>query len=493
MKLCFYQRLALSLVAVFMLVVAMFFVTTNHFQHLTRSEAEQQLHLELAGHLVADNPLLSKGLYDKQALQNLFHTLMLLGPSFEFYYLDPTGRVLTHSAENGALARAEVALAPIEDVLKQRMPLPVFGDDPKSIDASKIFSVAPVMAGEELRGYVYVILGSEKYDSILSGLQGSQSMREFALFMGSCLIFLLISLLVLFKYFTAPLRRLSDDMTKVTEADFQLDTAQLSLHQWRAESENEVHKLGHICNAMLARLNKQFADLKATDTNRRLLLTDLAHDLRTPLANLQGYIETLSLNNHTLSDADRKRFIDISLKNARNLKRLLDQIFELAYLEGGQITLNHEPLVVGELLHDVAAKFHDAASVQHLQINVAPQHLETLINTDIEKLERVLTNLLENAVRHSPQSGQIDLRVRAEQDTVFVEVSDCGVGISEEEQAFIFDARYQAKNAKKDPLVHTGLGLAISKQLTKVLGSDLTVESELGKGTTFRLALARSA
>ncbi|MFT5674720.1 MAG: hypothetical protein ACI808_000644, partial [Paraglaciecola sp.] len=101
MKLCFYQRLALSLVAVFMLVLAGFFWATGQLQSQTKQEAEQKLHLDLAKHLVADNPLLQEGVYDYEALKNLFHTLMILGPSFEFYYLDAQGNILTYSAEKG--------------------------------------------------------------------------------------------------------------------------------------------------------------------------------------------------------------------------------------------------------------------------------------------------------------------------------------------------------------------------------------------------------
>ena len=111
-KLCFYQRMALSLVAVFILVVAVFFWTTGYFQHLTRSEAEQKLHLGLAEHLVGDNPLLKQGVYNYDALENLFHTLMLLGPNFEFYYLDPEGKVLTYSAEAGKVKRERVDMMP---------------------------------------------------------------------------------------------------------------------------------------------------------------------------------------------------------------------------------------------------------------------------------------------------------------------------------------------------------------------------------------------
>jgi signal transduction histidine kinase len=493
MKLCFYQRLALSLVAVFMLVLAGFFWATGQLQSQTKQEAEQKLHLELAKHLVGDNPLLQEGVYDYEALKNLFHTLMILGPSFEFYYLDAEGKILTFSAEKGKVKRDKVELAPLLELIDGSDAYPLLGDDPRDTGKQKIFSAAPVYNNGLLQGYLYVIIGGEIYDSILAGLQDSQSMREFALFIGAGLIILLVALLGLFRFFTAPLRRLSADMLTIRAADFNREKTPRNLAQWDGSSSNEVHKLGHAFTEMLAYIDNQFEQLQQIDSKRRILLADLSHDLRTPLANLQGYIETLALNADSLSVADRNRFVDISLKNAKNLKHLIDQIFELAYIEGGQVTLHQESFPLGELLHDVAAKFALKAKHKNISLSVTPAQFEYQVFADIGKLERVLTNLLENAIRHTPEHGQIVINVSAlrdlVQDKLRVDIRDSGIGISDKEIAFIFDARYQATNTESDNCVHAGLGLAISRKLMALLESDLLVESQLGKGTCFSFEL----
>lgn len=489
LKLCFYQRLALSLVVVFIVVVAMFFWTTNYFQQQTQMEAEQKLHMSLAEHLARDNPLLSEGVYDYNGLSNLFHTLMVLGPSFEFYYLDPQGKILTYSAQSGKVIRDTVGLEPILSMLQGSPSLPIVGDDPRHSNVQKIFSAAPVYKNDILQGYLYIIIGSERFDSILSGLKQSQSMREFALFALASSVFLLVALLVLFKYFTRPLKKLSDDMDNIRAAEFHQDRTPIQLQEWRRESHNEVQRLGCAFNDMLKHIDSQFGQLQQIDQQRRLLLADLSHDLRTPLANLQGYIETLALNSDSLSESDRNRFVDISLKNAKNLKRLIDQIFELAYLEGGQVTLNQEAFPLGELLHDVAAKFNLKAQDKEIELRVVPNQFDYHVFADIGKLERVLTNLLENAIRHTPKNGRIDLNVTLHNDKLRIDIKDTGVGISDTEIAFIFDARYQATNTQKDNSVHAGLGLAISKKLMNLIDSDLNVKSELGKGTCFSFEL----
>ncbi len=494
MKFGFYPRLAVCLVGVFMVVMIACFYSTNLLQKRTQQEAEQKLHIGLAEHLVSDNPLLKEGVYDYEALGNLFHTLMILGPSFEFYYLDPEGTILTYSAEPGKVKADAVDIAPIKQLINTDRGFPIEGDDPRNIGLQKIFSAAPVYNNEQLQGYLYVIIGGERYDSIIANLQNSQSMREVALFMFVGLFLLLLALLVLFKYFTTPLRRLSDDMDRVREADFHREKLPPNLAAWNRNSANEIDRLGCAFTDMLTHIDNQFDQLNKIDSQRRVLLADLSHDLRTPLASLQGYIETLALNEDSLSKEDRRHFVDVSLKNAKNLKHLIDQIFELAYLEGGQVTLHQESFPLGELLHDVAAKFELDAKQKNIAIKVIPDHFEYYVFADIGKLERVLTNLIANAIRHTPENGSIDLAVVLHNDKLRVDIRDTGIGISDKEIAYIFDARYQASNTEKDTCSHAGLGLAICKKLMALLNSDLRVESQLGKGTcfSFELTLANS-
>ena len=289
-KLCFYQRLALSLVAVFILIVAVLFWTTSYLQQQTRLEAEQRLHVGLAGHLVEDNPLLSEGVYDYAALKNLFHTLMILGPSFEFYYLDPQGKLITYSAPKDHVISESIDIEPLRNLINDATELPILGDDPKQQGVKKIFSAAPVYHQGQLQGYLYVILGGEIYDSITRNLQFSENWQEWALFALSSLVFLLIALLILFKFFTRPLRILSDDMDRIREAEFHAKRGSVKREKWRRDSHNEVHRLGSAFNDMLDHIDNQFEQLQRIDQQRRVLLTDLSHDFRTPLAKLQGYI-----------------------------------------------------------------------------------------------------------------------------------------------------------------------------------------------------------
>lgn len=488
-RLCFYQRLSVSLVAVFFGVITMFIVASSYLQEAVTHEGEQRLHLSLASHLVHDNPLLKTGVYDYDALKNLFHTLMVLGPSFEFYFVDPSGKILTYSAEQGDVVLTEVDLEPVKTMLNGPSILPLYGTDPKSHTKEKIFSAAPVFNGDKLQGYLYVIIGGAQYDSVVDSLKKNKGIQQFVMVILAGTLFLFFALMLLFRVFTLPLKRLSDDMDLFRKSGFNLANSGVSLLPWKDDSRNEVQRLGYSFNEMLKHIDLQWEKIQSTDAERRSLLADLSHDLRTPLANLQGYVETLAIKGESLLPQERQQFIDISLKNLRNLKRLIDQIFELAYLESGHVKLKKENFLLTELLHDIAAKFTIKTNEKNISLQVDGQHKNAYVHADIEKLERVLTNLLENAIRHTPENGSIEISVSDLKGQVKVCVTDTGIGIAPEEISYIFDARYQASNTERDANSHVGLGLAISQKLVVLLGSKLSVKSELGCGTTFSFCL----
>ncbi|MBU2918247.1 HAMP domain-containing histidine kinase [Psychrosphaera sp. F3M07] len=489
MSLSLYQRIALSLTLAFSIILYLSFLWSSQLQQSTQWESEQRLHLGLAEHLVSDNPLLAEGVYDYDGLKNLFHTLMMLGPSFEFYYLDPTGKVLTYSAEPGKVKRDVVDIKPIQSLISNQTELPILGDDPRNVGKQKIFSAAPVYKDQTLQGYLYMIIGGEIHDSIVKSVQESHSLKDLSIVIVASLGVLLLLLLGLFKFFTAPLNKMAKlikaiDKNTLSQVEIDFDTS--------TDSNNEIHVLATAFNTLIKQVQTQLVQLENIDEHRRVLLADLSHDLRTPLANLQGYIETLSIHGEKLTEQERQKFVNISMRNANNLKRLIDQIFELAYLEGGQVTVQHEPFPLADLLFDVTAKFELKAKQKGVTLQIEPLLTNYLVFADIGKLERVLTNLIENAIRHTQENGDITLSVNALPDQfnkLRLDIRDTGTGINRHEIAHIFDARYRASNALEDKNTHVGLGLAISKKLVALLNSELTVESELGKGTCFSFSL----
>lgn len=500
-----YQRLALTIVASFTLVLSLFYWWTQQLQQASYDEAEQRLHIELADHLAGDNPLLAEGVYDYKALENLFHTLMILGPGFEFYFVDPEGKLLTYSAEPGKVVREHVDLAPIKTLLASSESLPVYGDDPRSEQGRKVFSVAAVNNQDQLQGYLYVIIGGEIADNVLAHINDNNQLWGTAWIMLAALMLLVMVLLGLFKGFTSPLRQLTDDMRLICQSGF--DTAKVPWLAQRATgygqdaqpavfavNDNEVTQLGHSFALMLAQIQSQIEQLNHNDTQRRELLADLSHDLRTPLASLQGYVETILIKGDELSSDERQKYTQVIFKNTQALRQLIDQIFELAYLDGGQVSVNLEQFPIADLMLDITDKFKLKAEDAGVELIIHPprdiNEQDLTVYADIAKLERVMSNLIDNALRHTPKGGKIEILLVKVGERVRVDIKDTGSGISAQDITYIFNARYRASNAVNSKTKHAGLGLAITKKLVELFNGDISVDSQLGKGTCFSLVLS---
>ncbi|OUS32735.1 two-component sensor histidine kinase [Thalassotalea sp. 42_200_T64] len=491
MKLSLYQRLSLSISLVFIAIASVFYFWSEQVAEQLRYQSQQRLHLSLAASLARDNPLLQQGVYEHGALENLFHTLMVLGPAFEFYFLDPSGSILTYSADKSLVKRDKVDLAPIFSLIKEHAPLPVFGDDPRHLSRKKIFSAAPIFNGAELRGYLYIIVAGEQYDEVFNSNQLSHQLKMYLVLSAAALVFLLILMLGLFRYFTNPVRRLNHDMQAFIDSNF--DSSTINLTRWRGNSSNEMHQLGCMFAQLVKQINDQLEKLTKTDQQRRELLSHISHDLRTPLASMQGYIETLALNSISLSEQKRQQFMQTVLRNSQQLNQLIDQIFELAHIEGGQVTVNQEVFNLGELLYDIVAKFSLQANAHNITLKVGPQKCNVQVYCDIGKLDRVLSNLIENALRHTADGGEISLLVQdIDQAQCQLKVMDNGSGIKKEELSYIFDARYRASNSVDNGQKHNGLGLAITKQLLHLLKIDIKAESQFGKGSQFSFNLRKA-
>ncbi|MCK8097310.1 HAMP domain-containing histidine kinase [Pseudoalteromonas agarivorans] len=488
MNLSLYQKLAVSLVVIFCFICALVYSWSKQLELTSKHHGEQNLHLALAEHLVQDNPLIKEGVYDYAALENLFHTLMLLGPAFEFYFVDENGKILTYSAEPGKVKRTHINLAPLKKLINNPAAAPIYGDDPRNKAQQKIFSVAPVFNNDKLQGYLYVIIGGEAYDTSLNTIKNNDKLWLAALWLGAALAFLLIAMLILLRFFTNPIQRLARDVSNIEAANYSLTDTKLS--NYSTQKSNEVHSLGRNIQAMVTRIDEQFKALEQSDKQRKELLTHLSHDLRTPLASLQGFLEVLNQSGSQLSAQEQQEYLHVSLNNCAQLKQLIEQIFELAHLENGEISIHKETFNLGELIYDCIAKFSLTAEKKGLNLTVEPAICDFPVVADIAKLERVLSNLIDNAIRHTPKGGSIAVNVkRIDEKQLFVQVSDTGVGIKHDELNAIFNPHYQASNSNNEGRQQGGLGLAICKGLLKLMDSEINVQSELGKGTMFSFNL----
>lgn len=483
-----FGRLAVILTLLALAAAAALIHFGNRSEQHQTALVQQTLHRELAAHMVDDNPALKAGEIARQGLENAFHVLMLLGPAFEIYALDMDGRLLVYSAEPGEVKRGRVDLAPLQRFLAGA-PLPVLGDDPRDPEARRVFSAAPIRnaAGVQI-GYLYVIVGGSHQAAVASSLASRLQQDRALLFgLGGVLLLLLLGG-ALFALMTRPLSALSAAMADFRRSGFSRAAISRDLPGWHSR---EVSALHESFTGLADRVVDQLDQIRGADTLRRELLAQIAHDLKTPLAALQGYLETWLLQH---PDAHDREYIDVSLHSARQLSRLVNQLLELARLEARQESLACEPVAVAELAHDVIAKFALEAQAKGVNCRVDTDDPNLTISADIAKLERVFTNLVDNALRYTPAGGQVVARLKRDGQGVAVEIADSGVGIAADNLESIFLPRYRiASEGGGAPAEgrHLGLGLAIVKRLLALHGSEIRVSSEPGSGTVFGFRLAQ--
>jgi two-component system, OmpR family, sensor kinase len=480
-----YSKLSLVLLGLFFLVGAAFIVIGVYITGMYQQEVNQKLNRDVARYIVAEKLVFRNGSMNQNSLKEIFHMLMVVNPSLEVYFLDPQGNVLAFSAEPGKVKREKVDLKPIRRFLTQKTGLPVLGDDPREKSGKKIFAAARIPERGQLEGYLYIILGGEVYDTLIHKLQKSYVLRLGLWGSVASLVVAALAGLAIFAWLTRRLRRLAIAMSEYKEGA-EVDSLGLSHYEARGD---EIDLLVSTFRQMAERIEAQVKSLKEEDTMRRELVANVSHDLRTPLATLRGYVETLLIKNESLSSEERQNYLDITLRHCRRLSNLVADLFDLSKLEAKDWNLHAEPFNLGELVQDVVQKFRLQAEKKEIQVHTSMDTGILFVHADIALIERVLENLLENAIRHTPVEGSVGVVLRQEQDGVAVEVSDTGTGISEDELPKIFDRFHQPDKSQRDEAGHSGLGLAITKKILELHGSTIRVSSRQGEGTTFTFSL----
>lgn len=240
---------------------------------------------------------------------------------------------------------------------------------------------------------------------------------------------------------------------------------------------------------LIKRFNKMVADLERSDQQRRNLTADIAHELRTPLHIIQGNLEGILDEVYQPSPEQIKDTLD----EVNLMTRLVNDLQTLSLAESGQLPLHPTRFMLADLIQDLTSSFSSQAATLgiDLQTNISNPELE--IVADYDRLNQVLSNLISNALRHTPKGGRVRIETEhrpAVERSVQILVKDTGTGIPTEDLPFIFDRFWRGDRSRSDR-THSGLGLAISRQLVHAHGGTIEVQSDgvPGKGTTFVIDL----
>jgi two-component system, OmpR family, phosphate regulon sensor histidine kinase PhoR len=232
--------------------------------------------------------------------------------------------------------------------------------------------------------------------------------------------------------------------------------------------------------------------LKANEHFRKEFLMNLAHELRTPIFSIQGYVDTLLGGALTDTEVNVK-FLTNASKSIDRLVRLVDDLDEISKLESGKIPIIQESFVIQDLIKDVYEELNFKANEKHIGLNFKKGTEGPLIvHADKQKVKQVLVNLVENSIKYGNNNGTTTAGCYEMGEKIYIEISDNGPGISEEHLPRIFERFYRADRSRSRSVGGTGLGLAIVKHIVEAHGQNVTVRSTPGVGSSFGFTLERA-
>ncbi len=261
-----------------------------------------------------------------------------------------------------------------------------------------------------------------------------------------------------------------------------------------AVGEDEVAQLAKSFNEMVHRLETADASEKALEEARRNLIAWASHDLRTPLASLRAMLDALA-DGVVTDEATIQRYLQQSQVEIERMSRLINDLFELAQLDAGSLELQGEAASLSDLISDTLERFTARARQAGILLKAAAQPEIDPVWMAPDKIERVLNNLLENALRHTPAGGEISLQAGMENGDVHVSVSDSGLGIPEEDLPRIFDRFFRGEKSRTRQGYESGgsgLGLAIARGIVEAHGGNIWAHNNTpGPGSVFHFTLPR--
>lgn len=256
-------------------------------------------------------------------------------------------------------------------------------------------------------------------------------------------------------------------------------------------SRDEVEELADALNAMAQRLEAGFTRERGLEQARKDLVRAVSHDLRTPLASIRAMVE--SINDGVLDDPETvKRYLHSTQSEVENLSQLINDLFELSQMDAGVLELHLESSSIQDLISDTMESMSAQAAAHKLTINGEVAGDLSLVMMDAQRVQRVLYNLIQNAMHYTPPDGTIFLRAQDAGIEVQVDVIDTGEGIPQQEFPRLFHRSYRSDHSRSRTSGGSGLGLSIAMGIVEAHGGRIWVQSSVGKGSTFSFTLPKS-
>ena len=327
-----------------------------------------------------------------------------------------------------------------------------------------ISTVSPIEINGQTAGHVYMFQSTESIHSLINRLNDHFLLTGL---IAVCLTFVII--IILSKALTKPLIKMKEATSKISKGDFSVSLP---------KSGND--ELGNLAESIQLLAN----DLNYLKQERNEFLASISHELRTPLTYIKGYTDIVYKRD--LSNEDRDKYLNIILEETNRLSDLVKNLFNLAKIDENSFVIQKELLDLTDFIDKIEQKFTPAFQEKEMRFEVdCPEGL--VLMADPSRLEQIIFNLLDNAIKYSSSGDKAVLTVRNNNHTIHITIKDSGKGIPEKDIPYIFERFYRVDKSRTRALGGSGMGLAIVKELVHAHGGTIKVKSEENKGTEFEL------
>jgi signal transduction histidine kinase len=431
-------------------VIVTYMATTEYYQAST-----QLLNKDVAAHIAKfSSPYNNNNEINRKKADSIFYNAMIISPNVEVYFLDNTGKVIYYHSPDSLIKLRQIPLGNIRKYL-QSPTSEIKSPDPKDPETPKIFSAAEVYNGSQKIGYIYVILVSKEYrnvaEVVFKSQLGSLAIKVFCIIMLTTLIFSLL--------YTSRLQKRFNQVITVLDKFKEGDLNQ----RFDANKKDEFYPISDAFNRMAVMLETTFNKQKELGKERKDFLASISHDLRTPLAVARGYTETMIIEKNE-NRQEHHEYLELVLSKIQQMEKMVLQLFELSKMEAVSFEPVKEPFIFSEILQEIlnGAKFQ--AQQKNILINCLNCQDTALVFADISMLERVIQNLLENAIKYTDVNGEITVELSNEADQLVCCIDNTGIPLSDKLIDWI-------NNGEEDVIsrpANTGLGLALIKKIFKL-------------------------
>ncbi|MGG1445419.1 sensor histidine kinase [Brevibacillus laterosporus] len=376
------------------------------------------------------------------------------------FYINAAGEITLHSGGHNAADRSFIRPEDIKQIFSGKT-INLEHEDP--LGNSYMVIGQPIYKDNQISSAIYVMASMQSMDKSLAAVRNLLILSGVGAFLLAIGIIWIMALL-----FSRPLIMMQQATKKIAIGEL--------------ETRLDIHSKDEIGDLAVA-INNLAADLQRYRDTRQEFFANISHELRTPITYLEGYAKVVKNRLYT-TEEEKDRYLDIIYQEGVRIQHLVDDLFELAKMEEGKVSLSMEWVDLKDVVDQAVQTVSLKAKEKDLELVVHSSESVPLIRGDGMRMEQIVLNLLENAVRYT-EKGHIDVHLHCTSSTLFLSIEDTGIGIPEDELPYIFDRFYRVEKSRSRLTGGTGLGLSIVKKLVELQGGSIEVSSKRDIGTCF--------